>query len=501
MSKDFKSLVKNTSILGGARVVEFIAGLVKVKLGAVMLGTVGIGVFSQLNFLSQKLSNFTMLSTGEALVKQVAENADNDESRQLILSALKSYILLVSFFMLASLVVLFILSEKITLYVFGDLQYFHAFLIALVSLPLLILNSIPYALMRAFKDLKAIAKARVLIVVINLVHSLPLIYFFYLEGAVASVFFSHLIGLLINYLLAKKLYFQKYNISLVNVFKAQLIPKFVKELVKFSGFGLSIGLYVIVSEFVCRGIVVTSLGIEAIGLYSPVVMWSTLFTGFLVPALTTYLYSSLCQAKNNSEISLLLNDGLRLATFGLIPLLFLAIPFRDLIIAVFYSSDFLEVGKYLPFHFLGVVFHVWFSVLGKSMTSTGRIGHHGFFRFLFLSLDIGVTYYCVLEWGLYGWMLKHIVSPVIFYNVYLIYCKRNMSLKLSVNNVSLMFYLLLGSGVLICVDAFFDLGAMANYFIGPVLLFFSWHFLRGFEKQLLITKSKRILQRIGLSKK
>ncbi|WP_231875443.1 hypothetical protein, partial [Oleiphilus sp. HI0086] len=71
MSNNFRSLVKNTSVLGAARLVEFVIGLVKIKVSAIFLGIAGVGVFNQLNFLSQKLSTFTLLSTGEALVKQI----------------------------------------------------------------------------------------------------------------------------------------------------------------------------------------------------------------------------------------------------------------------------------------------------------------------------------------------------------------------------------------------------------------------------------------------
>lgn len=498
MSKSFKSLVQGASVLGAARVAEFIVGLLRVKVSVVLLGVTGMGIYNQLNFLSQQMSVFTLLSTGDALVKQIAESSDSEEARQLLLSSMKSYIILMFIFMLLSLAILYVLSEKITLYVFGDIHYFQVFLVALASLPLLVVNSIPFSLMRAFKDIKEIAKARVLSVFINILHTVPFIYCFALKGAVASVFFSHLVVLTVNYLYSKKLYFQRFNITIDNIVRAEFVPGFIKELLKFSGFGLSIGLYVIASEFVCRAIVVSYLGVEAIGLYSPVIMWSTLFTGFLVPALSTYLYSGFCQSKNNKEISDLLNDGLRLATFALIPFIFIAIPFRKIIIVLFYSSEFIEVEEYLPFHLLGIVFRVWFLVLVSSMSSTGRIKQHGIFYFFYLTLDIVVTYFCVLEWGLYGWMLKHIVSPVVFYFIYTSYCSKSMCFSISKTNIYAMTYLILGSFLLIAVDSILDTGEVYNYVLGPALILLSYLFLRNFEKTALITLVFDGLSKVGL---
>lgn len=494
MSNNFKELTKNTSILGAARIVEFVVGLLKIKLCAILLGVTGIGVFNQLTFLSNKMSEFTLLSTSEALVKQLAGTTEANNSTDLVLSALKSYAILLCFFMLFALVILYLLSENITLYVFGDAKYFQAFMVALASLPLLVVNSVPYSILRAFKNMKAIAKARVWITLINILHTLPLIYLFSLQGAVFSIFLSHLVGLIVNYMYAKKLYFKKFSISLKEIYKAKLEISYVRELVKFSGFGLSIGLYVIFSEFICRSIVVSQLGIEAIGLYSPVIMWSSLFTSILITSLSTQLYSSLCQSKNNTQINNLLNDGLRLATLGLLPLLFLAIPYRELIITVFYSKDFLGVEKYLPYHFLGVIFQVWYSVLASSMSSTGRIRHHGVFRFFYLSLDIVITYYFVKEFGLYGWMLKHIVSPFVFYFVYLNFCNKHMSFKIVNANFLLMLYLLIGSLSLIFVDGISTSGYAYNFLLGPILVIASYSFLLKAEKLFI----KKVFSRVGI---
>ncbi|KZZ36995.1 hypothetical protein A3756_11580 [Oleiphilus sp. HI0086] len=487
--------------MGAARLVEFVIGLVKIKVSAIFLGIAGVGVFNQLNFLSQKLSTFTLLSTGEALVKQIAEQQTSSdeldtEGRDIVLSSLKAYISLVFVFMSLVVFVILLFMSDVTVYVFGSPEHTDAFLVGIVSLPLLVINSIPYGILRAFNGMIEIAKARIWSTLVNILHTVPLIYYYGLEGAIASVFICHLVALFFNYYYAQKLYLKKYRINFKAIIRASYNKELISELLQFSGFGLTIGLYVIASEFICRAIVVSNMGIEAIGLYSPVVMWSTLFTGFLVPALTTYLYTSLCQSKSNAEISSLLNDGLRLAGFAMMPLLLLAIPYRDLIIVIFYSSDFLEVEKYLPYHFLGVLFHVWFSVLSSSMSSTGRIKQHGFFRFFFLTLDILVTYVCVDYWGLYGWMLKHIVSPVIFFFIYIIYCRNKMDLRLSTSNLSIMIYAFISPVLLIALDNFVVYGSEVNYILGPVLVAGAFFLLNQREKSFVIEKVSKIKQSV-----
>ncbi len=491
----FNKMVETSVLLGAARLVEFCFGLVKIKFCAIFLGVTGLGIFNQITFLSSKIATLTLLSNSEGLVKQISENIGSDNRKKLVSSSLKSYMKLVTIFTICSMLVLFIISNNLTKYVFGDAKYINYFFVALAMLPILVTNSIPYSLLQGFKEFHVIAKTRVYSSSINIIHSILLIYFYKLNGAALSVVLSHLVTLCFNIYFVKKTILNTLELSIESILVAKVEPKLVKELYHFSGFGLTTGAYVIISEFICRGIVVSHLGIDAIGLYSPVIMWGTLFSSFLMPALTTYLYTSLCRCKDNNEVSVLLNDGLRLATFSLIPFLFFAIPFRELFVSLFFSDSFISVAKLLPYHLTGVVFLIWFQVLSKSLPSSGRIVQHGIFRFMFISLDILVTYYCVNRWGLNGWMLKYLISPFVFYFIYLGYCKKNMGVIIVMENWYLKIYLLVGIFLLLGVDYSLDSGRVYNYLLGPLLSLVMLIFLNENEKKTIIIKFNKILSK------
>lgn len=485
---EFKTLLKNTSFLAGTRMIQFLTGLVRIKLIAYYLGTLGTGLVGQLSFVTQKMSQFTLLSMSEAVVKQIAENKNAPESIQLINSAYKAYFLLVGLFMFVSCTLLYLFSEYLTIYVFGDLAYISYFYIGLFSFPVLILDSIPFSILKAFKDVKTIAKARIIIVIINLIIAIPLILIFKLNGAIAFVPLSYIVNLIVNFVFAQNNYFKKLKINFFSIMRAEMNKSFLKELLVFSTFGLTVGVFAIISEFVCRSIVVSNLGVDSIGLYSPIIMWASMITGFILPSFSTYLYPRFCEIKSDVEISSLLNDGIRLGTFAIMPLLLIGIPYKNVFISLFYSDEFLGASSYLPFHFLGVVFYVWWYVFSQAMTPTGRIKQHGIFLTLYFALDMLVTYLFVKEIGLYGWMLKHIVSPFIFFWVYYIYAKKQMGLNMDKANSMLMFYLILAATILITVDLFFKDFVFVNSVLGPILLFLVLLFLKKEEKDFLRSK-------------
>jgi len=303
--------------------------------------------------------------------------------------------------------------------------------------------------------------------------------------------------LLFHYFYAQKKYFKLYNITLQKILIAPFSVQFIKELFQFSVFGITVGTYSIVSEFFCRSIVVSNLGIDKIGLYSPIITFAGFFTGFLLPSLSTYLYPRFCELKTEREISGLLNDSLRLGTLMMIPLLLLGIPFARVTIAIFYSIDFIEATSYLPYHFIGVLFYVWWYVFTQAMTPTGKIKQHGFFQLLFYSTDIAVTYIMVKHFGLWGWMLKHIISPFIFFWVYAFYSKKKMGFKLSEKNRNLMLYLFAASIIIIVIDKSLKIGSVVNYFLGPLMMMISFLLLETSEKQFVFIKVKEIKNKIS----
>ena len=122
-------------------------------------GYAGGFIYGPLNmdyaFLSGKMAQFTMLSMSEAVAKQIAENMNTSRERELICSSLKSYIILVFSFMLLSVTLSIIFSKQLTLYVLGDQKYLSYFYLGLFSFPILILDSIPFAVLKGLNKIIA----------------------------------------------------------------------------------------------------------------------------------------------------------------------------------------------------------------------------------------------------------------------------------------------------------------------------------------------------------
>lgn len=478
-------LVKKTSVLIISKIVTFFFGIIRAKISAIYLGTLGVGVISQLNYLTTSITKFTTLNMGSAVVKNIAANQDNAEITEVINSTLKTFLILVLFFMLVTTSLAVIFSKLLTEFLFGDILYYKFFFISLVSFPFLILNSIPFSILQAFKDTRSIAKSQIILIVIDLFAFVPLVIFYGINGAAIYAFATHLVALLINYLIAKKKYFSKFNITIKSILKATTNRAFIKELLTFSFFGLITSLATIFAEIYCRSLVVTHIGIDKLGVYAPVMAWAGLFTGFILPSFNTYLFPRYSQAKSKLELSGLMNDAVRLSTLLLVPLLFIGIGFKDYLIVLLYSKEFADAALFLPYHFIGVAFYVWYYSISISLTATGRIKYESIFVVTFALMNLAFAYLFIPAFGLYGYMIRSSLSSFIIFIIVFLYFYKSDQFRLLSGNIGLIIYLLTGAGVLILIDEFIAI-KLLNAFVSLLFLFSTFFVINKYERNKIL---------------
>lgn len=484
---ELKKIIKSTSYLVSSKVVQFLIGVVKAKIGAIYLGTTGIGIYNQVSYLTSMVSQLTLLSMNDGLVKQIAQNKDKPDFKEILKGLIKSYSILIIFSVLLAFSICLIFAKPLTIFFLGDYKYLTFYLFGVASVPILITNSLSFALLKSYRATKEISRSNIFSALISICFFVPLVYLFKITGAIVSVAINFAIVLYINNYQARKLIINKLGIKFKELFSAKTEKKYSKELLYFAMFGATSGLIYIGAESVCRSMVVNSLGIDKLGLYSPIIAWSSLLTGFILPAVQVYLYPRYSECKSDKEISGILNDYLYLITFILIPFVFLAIPYRNILISLFYSKEFSDAGKYLPWHFIGMMFFMWWNVMALVLTPIGKIKVHGIFIVIMSLINIAIVYFLVPRFGLYGWMLKFIVSPLLFSIIYFIYLKMKISLIISTKNLLLMAYSIAFALILVALDEF-----AVKYFLSLIFVGFLVFFISKHEKTVVLEKIRKV---------
>ena len=166
---EIKKLAKNTVILASPKVLAFFVGILKSKLIAVLLGSTGFGIIEQLsssiNFI--RLSTLSFLPDG--MVKLIARDKAEKFDPKIIGKIIKTYSLMTLPLMVVVLILSIIFIDELTIFVLGSLEYKEYLLITLIALPITFISVSLGALLKAFKEIKAMAMRQVYLLIINLV--------------------------------------------------------------------------------------------------------------------------------------------------------------------------------------------------------------------------------------------------------------------------------------------------------------------------------------------
>lgn len=488
---ELKILAKNTIILASPKVLKFFVGILRAKFIAVFLGLTGAGIIDQLQDTITQIRNFTLSGLSDGMVKLIAQQNGIEIDIAKVASIIKTYLIMIIPITITVTILGYIYADEITVYILGDIKYKLYFQIGFAALPLTILSSTARALLKAYKEIRSFATAEILIIIINLIIFLPLVYFYRIPGGVVYVTLSFLVTFLVIFFLMKKNVFKKHNITFSDIKNALFSKKYFKELLTFVSFGIVGGIFYIFTEVTIRAIVVNDLGIDKLGLYTPITRWSNLFLGFIMPAIYTYLYPRLSEAKSDKEIVDVVNDVFRLFTFMALPFIIIGISIRQWIIPLFYSKEFIEASIYLPYHFSTLMFVIWSSIFAQIFWPTGRLKNQFIFVIFINTLSLVLIYYLVPIHGLYGYLTKFTIVPLITIVMYFLFWRNRINFKFKKENVKIMLYSILCSVLLLVMkDNVIYLQLLSIALI--IVLFF---LLKKQEKEFLFNKLKRIFNR------
>lgn len=466
-------------------------GILRAKFIAVFLGLTGAGIIDQLQDTITQIRNFTLSGLSDGMVKLIAQQNGIEIDIAKVASIIKTYLIMIIPITITVTILGYIYADEITVYILGDIKYKLYFQIGFAALPLTILSSTARALLKAYKEIRSFATAEILIIIINLIIFLPLVYFYRIPGGVVYVTLSFLVTFLVIFFLMKKNVFKKHNIIFSDIKNALFSKKYFKELLTFVSFGIVGGIFYIFTEVTIRAIVVNDLGIDKLGLYTPITRWSNLFLGFIMPAIYTYLYPRLSEAKSDKEIVDVVNDVFRLFTFMALPFIIIGISIRQWIIPLFYSKEFIEASIYLPYHFSTLMFVIWSSIFAQIFWPTGRLKNQFIFVIFINTLSLVLIYYLVPIHGLYGYLTKFTIVPLITIVMYFLFWRNRINFKFKKENVKIMLYSILCSVLLLVMkDNVIYLQLLSIALI--IVLFF---LLKKQEKEFLFNKLKRIFNR------
>lgn len=386
----YRQIMKATSIFGGVQVIQIIVQIIRSKAVAILLGPAGMGINNLLNFTIQLIGALTNFGLQISAVKKVVEaNTSGKHDRVCeIVIILRRCVWLTG---LLGVILTIVFSSWLSKLTFGSDEYSLAFVLISVTLLFNQLRTGQLVVLQGLRKLKYLANASALGAVLGLIISLPLYYFFKVDGIVPVIILASAINLLLSWIFTNKVKLKKIKVSLhktVVESKEMLTMGFVLSLCNLMALGIAYLLRIYVNN---KG------GIADVGYYSAGFGFIEAYVGMVFTAISTDYYPRLSSvAADNIKARETINQQAEITILIVAPIIIFSLVFIHYIVILLYSSKFTVVSNMIQWALLGTFFKAVSWCVGFIFLAKGAI------KLCFLVEIIAVSYMLLINIGGYN---------------------------------------------------------------------------------------------------
>ena len=419
-----KTILKTTGVFGLAQLLKILVGLVSSKFVALFLGTTGIGIVGLLQNTLSIITSITGFGINISGVRMVAlsYSQNNQQEFSKTILALKRWSIVTG---LLGVLLTLALAKPLSIWTFGSDNYVGWFLLLSLNFIFSSLAVNKMVILQGTRSMKAIAISGVLYAFLVTCLTIPIYYFFRLDGIIAVLLLTAVLNYLVNWFFARKIQIVPFKLSI----KETILRG--KEMIQL-GFLLSINIIFgqITAYLLKLYFNFQNTSESVLGLYVVATTLLVNYVGMIFSSMSTDFYPRLTAVqKDNIQVKEMVNDQIEIALLLITPLILIFYFLSPLIIWILYSNDFLNVVLILIFALLAIIVKaiIWplaFIILAKGekklyfkqelISDAMNIGFTILFYEYFGLLGIGLA--MLLNYAFYGLYVYSVVKHKFDFN-------------------------------------------------------------------------------------
>jgi len=382
--------------MGGAYGLNYLVGLVRVKIVAILLGPAGVGIISLYTSAIGLIGTISSLGISSSGVREVAQAYSQQDQ----VNAARTVRILRRLCWATGLlgwVLVAALAPLLSTWVFGSGK--HALAIALIGITLLLgaVTGGQTALLQGMRRIGDIARINVAAMLINTVVAIGLYASLGERGIVPVLIATAAVSLSVSWWFVRRVRVEPVRLSW---------PETVAGARRLIGLGFAFiwgGLLGTGLDMATRTLITRKYGIDSVGLYQAAWALSGLFVGFILTAMGTDFYPRLTSLIGDNEAaSRVVNEQTEIGMLLALPGLLGTLAFAPLVIVLFYSKRFLPGAALLPWFVLGVFGRVVSWPLGYIQLAKGASRWFAATESALVALEMGLILWAVPRFGVVG---------------------------------------------------------------------------------------------------
>ena len=383
----YRQILRSSSIIGGASVVNILVGLLRMKVVAVLLGPSGLGLIGLLQNLMTTVSKTASLGFGTVGTRQVAKAVGRGDP---VAVAAARRALFWGSLGLAALGALatWLLREVLARVVLGDAGMAGEVGWLSLGVALAVGSGSQRALLNGMRRMGDLARISVGSALLATIGGVGAIAWLGEDGVLAFVLVSPLAGFLLGHLYVARI---PRNRGPRTPFRALLSQWAV--LARLGVAFMLAGLTPTLGQLAVRTLIQRELGPEALGHFEAAWMISMTYIGFVLGAMGTDYYPRLSAViQDSATANRLVNEQTEVALLLAGPVLVVMLGFAPVVIQLLFSSQFGDSVAVLRWQVFGDVLKVVSWPLGFIMLATGDGRHFVFAEATAMAVFVGATW-------------------------------------------------------------------------------------------------------------
>ncbi|QIK59967.1 O-antigen translocase [Dysgonomonas sp. HDW5A] len=385
--KSYTQILKSTSIFGGSQILTILIGVIRNKILAILLGTVGVGLISIYQSTLDLIKSISSLGIETTGVREIAAaNDDSGEKDQLhyVISIIDRWALI---FALLGAAICLLFCYPISMWVFGNSS--HALQFALLSICMFftILAAGQAVVLQGLRRISYIVKSSIIWNVCGLIISLPLYYFYRLDGIVPVFIVVSIAMYLSAYFYRRKIEIQPMPVSFEHLKRRGI------SVLRVGVFIVLASILTTLSFFFVRAFLTKNTGLESVGLFQAAWTITNVYLMLILKSMGSDFYPRLCTIiHDNKKAGLLINEQTYIVLVIAVPIIILLLLCSKIALSLLYSSDFEGATIILNWQILGTFFKVLSWPLGFILLAKGKGLIYFFSESAFLIIYLGAIH-------------------------------------------------------------------------------------------------------------
>lgn len=426
MSQEYKSILKATSLFGGTQVIQVLVNLIKAKFVAVLIGTVGMGLSSMYTSSLTMIITIFGLGLGSSVVRELSKAHDEgDMKRFSIITTIFRRLLYILSILGTGCVIL--LSSQLSKWTFGttDKSLDYCFLSLIVCFTLLAQGNT--AVLISVRRIKEAALCTLIGVIVNLLTSVPMFYFWRIGGIVPGLIVSAIANYMVTYYFVRRIKIERFTIE------KGLFKKYSKSMIELGAAMILASLLGNVTVYFINISITRMGGISDLGLFNAGMSITVQAAGLIFAAMGADYYPRLVASlSDNVRMNDTINQQSEILLYIVTPLLAVMILVAPVIITVLLSSEFSVIKDFIRILCLGMLLKAASYALGYVSFAKGDkliyvFLEGGYGNLANLIFSIGMYYL----WGLTGLAYSFLLNYFLYMILISIIVKKRYDYKMS----------------------------------------------------------------------